>query len=122
MTVFAQHVDDPAGTRHRCVLLDERRLRCLDCSRTLVLPSTSAGAGSTSTSPEPARLTGSDACRAHPGQRRGACGPCRAEQLEATTPRPEPTPTADVAAGAAAARAALAARRHTTTAPEETDQ
>lgn len=31
-----QHVDAPED-RHRLVLLDERRLRCLDCSRTLAV-------------------------------------------------------------------------------------
>jgi hypothetical protein len=123
MSILAQHIDDPtSGTRHRCVLLDERHLRCLDCQRTLVLPAPNAAGKTTSTSPSPARLTDPDACPSHPGQRQEACGPCRAEQLEASEARSTPQPTADVTAGAAAARAALAAARQRTTSHEETDQ
>lgn len=112
MNVLAQHIDDPQQ-RHRLVLLDERHLRCLDCTRTLVLPAPTAPGKSTSTSTSPLPLHDPNACSAHPGQRRGTCGPCRAEQLEASSERPPPQPTADVAAGVAAARAVLATRRRT---------
>lgn len=103
---LAQHIDQPDGPRHRCILLDPRRLRCLDCTQTVLLPAPPSTTGSTSTS-QPPPLHDPARCPHHPGQRVGTCGPCRAEQLEATTERPLPQPTADVAAGAAAARAAL---------------
>lgn len=119
--LLAQHIDDPTGVRHRCVLLDARRLRCHDCARTLVLPAPTATAGSTSTSTSPPPLHAPDRCELHPGQRTGACGPCRAEQLE-TVRQTDHQPTADVTAGAAAGRAALAAlaARRRSPNPEET--
>lgn len=110
--VLAQHIDDPAGQRHRCVLLDPRHLRCHDCQRTLVLPAGNTSAGTTSTSTSPPPLHAPNRCPRHPGQTRGACGPCRAEQLEAQDQRPPVKPTADVAAGIAACRAALQRQEH----------
>lgn len=79
--VFGQHIDDPAGTRHRCVLTDPRHLRCLDCRRTLVLPTGLAATGSTSTSGSPANLNDPNACPQHVGERVGTCGRCRSETL-----------------------------------------
>lgn len=109
LDVLAQHIDQPdrPDQRHRCVLLDPRHLRCLDCARTLVLPTSTTTARSTSTSTSPPPLHAPTRCPKHLGQTDGACGPCRAEHLEARQQRPKPAPTADVAAGAAACRAAL---------------
>lgn len=107
LAVLAQHIDQPTQ-RHRCVLLDQLRLRCLDCARTIDLRSlASLPTGSTSTSDGPPPLHAPDRCPDHPGQRTGACGPCRAEQLEAQRSLPA-QPTADVAARAAEARAEIA--------------
>jgi len=108
-TVLAEHVDTPTR-RHRCVLLDATRLRCLDCDRTLVLPTS---AGSTSTSRTPPR-TGEPQCPEHSGEHADACRCCRAEQIEDRTPLPDWRPTADVVASVAAARRVLAERRKPT--------
>lgn len=104
MSVFAQHIDTPEQ-RHRCVLTDARHLRCLDCQRTLVLPSGPSTTGSTSTSRELPRLD--QACPRHPGEWPDTCGRCRADELEAREARPLPEPTADVAARVAECRAVL---------------
>lgn len=105
MSVLAKHIHQPPNQPHRLVALDGSRIRCLDCLHTLDLRSTTAAVTSTSTSPPP--LWADDRCPLHPGQRIGTCGACRAEQLEATSSRPAPQPTADVTAGAAACRAVL---------------
>lgn len=101
MNVLAEHIG------HRCVLQDERKLRCVDCARTLVLPAPSAGPGSTSTSKTPPTLD--KTCPVHLGWA-DACAGCAADRIATDNGRPrDSTPIADVAAGAAAARAALAA-------------
>jgi len=89
-TPLAQHVG------HRCIPLDGQRLRCHDCARTVVLPTTGVAARSTSTSTSPPLLHAPDRCPAHPGQTRRTCGPCRAEQLERTTDPPPFAPAAEV--------------------------
>jgi hypothetical protein len=103
--VLAQHLDDPVGSRHRLTLRDPRHLHCHDCHRTLVLPTGPSTTGSTSTStgiPRP-----DQACRLHPGEWPDTCGRCRAEHLEARTPRPVPQPTFDTSDQARAKRRRL---------------
>lgn len=102
--LLAQHIDNPTGARHRCVVLDPRRLRCRDCARTIILPTTTTADPPT---PIPVRLGDPSRCPRHIGERHDTCGPCRAEQLERTTDPPPFQPTADVTTGAAAARAAI---------------
>lgn len=109
--LLGEHIDDPAGTRHRCALLDARRLRCHDCARTLVLPTAQPARGTSSTLTGPVPLHHPDRCPAHPGQwAPPRCGACRAEQLQAER-HLQHTPTADVATGAAAVRQAVDAAR-----------
>lgn len=114
---LATHVDSDRQ-RHRLTLLDARRLRCHDCARTVLLPAAAAVSGPTSTSTSPPPLHSPERCETHPGQRRGACGPCRSEHIADEQRRRTHQPTADVAAGAAAARAAL--RRADATDQQET--
>lgn len=117
-TVLAAHIDRP-DQRHRCVLLDERRLRCHDCARTIVLPST---AGSTSTSRSPIPGPGEPRCPRHQHEHADACRPCAADAKadpgaddQHGHRQVEHQPTADVSTRVAEARAALAAwpRRRT---------
>jgi hypothetical protein len=77
MTELTRHIS------HRAFLKDERHLRCVDCSQTVVLP---APIASTSTSQHPHP----DAqCPKHRGEPAGHCGRCRSEQIEADgRPRP----------------------------------
>lgn len=82
MSVLAQHVDRP-DRRHRLVLLDDHQLRCLDCTRTLLV---SAGPGSTSTSQIP--KTTDPRCREHPFEHAGNCRWCTAERKAAAEPAP----------------------------------
>lgn len=102
MNVLTAHIG------HRCVLLDERRLKCHDCSHTLMLPSTVA---TTSTSRSPIAGPGDPRCEQHPTEHATSCRACaadaKADEHRAITHQP----TADVAARAAEARAALPSRR-----------
>ncbi len=80
--LLTRHLDNPAGNdRHRCVLLDVRRLRCLDCRHTLVLPAATSPASSTSTSSDSPNHRDPDRCPEHVGQWARTCGPCRADTL-----------------------------------------
>ncbi len=79
--LLCRHLDDPDGARHRCVLLDARRLRCLDCRHTLVLPAATSPAGFTSTSSDSPNHHDPDRCPEHVGQWARTCGPCRADIL-----------------------------------------
>ena len=97
MTTWAQQIQPHRGASHTLRALDTQRLLC-SCGDVLI---------ASDPTPSPAPLHAADRCPDHPGQRAGACGPCRAEQLEAQRTVPS-QPTADVAAGVAAARAALA--------------
>jgi hypothetical protein len=98
VSALAEHVN------HRAFLKDERHLRCVDCQRTLVLPGGPSTTGPTSTSDHP---PADEQCPHHIGEWAGRCGRCRADQLEARTPRPTPQPTADIAARVAECRAQL---------------
>lgn len=96
---------------HRLTLLDERRLRCVDCSHVVLLPAVAGSTSPTSNGPAPyatSDVPPSSVCRTHPGEWSAWCGPCRAEELEAERVLDQ-QPTADVAAGAASTRQALAA-------------
>jgi hypothetical protein len=114
MSVLSQHVDQPGDPtrRHRCVLLDERRLRCHDCQRTLMLPTV---AGSTSTSRSPIPGPGEPRCPQHQTEHAGTCRTCAADLKAATDLDPggrhilDRQPTADVTSRAAEARAHLEA-------------
>lgn len=64
---------------HRAVLLDERRLRCVDCDRIVLLP---VPVGSTSNVFDPPRRD-DERCALHGWERQGACRACRGEQLAA---------------------------------------
>lgn len=69
---------------HRVLVVDGHTLRCVDCAHTLDLSERPSTVRSTSTStPSIPGLHDVDRCPEHPGQRAGACGPCRAEHLEA---------------------------------------
>ncbi len=104
MSALTDHVG------HRTVLRDERHLRCVDCDRTLVLPTGGASVASTSTSQSPPRLD--ERCRVHPGGWAAACSGCAADALAADQEQPRDlAPTADVRAGRAAVDEALAAVR-----------
>lgn len=88
-----------AHVGHRCVLTTPTTLRCVDCSHLLDLSERPSTVRSTSTStPILPGLHDPNACPEHPGQRAGACGPCRAEHLEAgpetcnTRPKGAPMP------------------------------
>lgn len=85
----AKHVDS-AERRHRCVLLDASRIRCLDCEQTVVIPPPPApapapvAASTSSTSHKhPLPINSQEACTEHPGQRAANCGGCRADRLVA---------------------------------------
>lgn len=99
---------------HRCVLLDPRRLRCVDCTHTVLLP---AMAGSTSTSQSPIPGPDDPRCPQHLTEHAGNCRACAADAKASRAAdanhghRQLPhQPTADVAARAAEARAALPRR------------
>lgn len=114
MKTWAEQINPHRGASHTLRFLDLHRLRC-SCGTVLVVHEPTAA---------PAALHAPDRCPAHPGQRAGVCGPCRAEQLERLAERNPFQPVADVTAGAAAARAALAEvaarRRNEGTPTEET--
>lgn len=100
--LLAKHVDQ-VGKRHRLTLLDDHRLKCHDCQRTLLLPVMAGSTSGTSQNPDLAQT-----CGQHPGEFAGRCRCCTADRLEAPPPSTAPwQPTADVSAGAAAVRAAL---------------
>ncbi len=89
MSVLAQHIDSP-DDRHRMVLLDATRLRCHDCQRTLVLPSTASPSGPTSTSSFDHPRQEQDRCPKHRAEWRHACRCCASEAKAATAPRNPP--------------------------------
>lgn len=110
MTVLAGHVDTP-DHRHRLTLLDEHRLRCHDCQRTLLLPS---GVASTSTSRSAIPGPGEPRCLVHEHEHHVGCRPCAADAKvnpDADAHHGHTSvihqPTADVHARAAEARALL---------------
>jgi hypothetical protein len=76
---------EPAGTG--------LAVKCIDCAGRLTDLSGALNLRPGSTQPTPARTTdgplrigASDACPQHVGERADTCGPCRSEQLEASTP------------------------------------
>jgi hypothetical protein len=81
---------------HRTTLLDDRRLRCLDCTQTVLLP---IPAGSTSTSSSPIPGHGEPRCPQHPHEHAGNCRPCAAD-AKALDVGPDPKPLAGWAASA----------------------
>jgi hypothetical protein len=101
------HVDTPTA-RHRLVLLDPRRLRCLDCKHTLVLD---ASVASTSTSRE--HPTRDQACRTHPTEWAHNCRCCEADRKADEHRRPTHEIRADDAGWAARCRQVLNERRRT---------
>lgn len=118
MTVLTEHLDAP-DDRHRLVLLDTQRLRCLDCQRTLLLPS---GLASTSTSRSAIPEPDDPRCLQHPHEHRIGCRPCAADakvdpDADAHHGHHDVVhqPTADVHTRAAEARAQLPPPRPTPT-------
>lgn len=95
---LARHIDRPEQ-RHRCVLLDNRRLRCLDCSQTVALPSTPRATSTSSLIPE----QGEARCDLHPFERGApACRSCAADAKAApNTPDGRPLAGWAVQLGAA---------------------
>jgi hypothetical protein len=101
---LARHVDS-TGTTHRLLLVAPTKLRCLVCCQIIDLrPALSGVPGSTSTSQDP---TADEQCPHHIGEWAGRCGRCRAEHLEARTPRPVQQPTFDTSDQARAKRRRL---------------
>lgn len=83
MSTFSDILREHIG--HRAVLRDERHLRCVDCNRTVVLPSASVAVAATSTSPAPPRRD--ERCPTHPvGMRGGVCIGCAADAKAAPDP------------------------------------
>jgi len=72
MTTWAEQVTPHRGAAHTMRALDLQRLLCA-CGTVLI---------AAEPTPAPPPLHAPDRCQRHPGQRHGACGPCRAEQLE----------------------------------------
>jgi hypothetical protein len=110
MSILSQHIG------HRTVPLDDQRLRCLDCTRVLLITTPSQSTSPTSTGL--LRIDDPQQCPQHIGERDGACGPCRSEQLEDTTTRGPIGPTGANPhhnADWQAARALAANRTHRTT-------
>ena len=93
MNVLAGHVDRPDADRHRLVLLDDRRLRCLDCERTLLLPAPSSADGSTSPSSLDHPRTDQERCPQHRHEWAYACRACAADAKATSSPRPRPAPS-----------------------------
>lgn len=117
MSILSQHIDQPdqPDHRHRCAVLDDRRIRCHDCARTILLTQPSSSTSSTSNSLIPA--PGDPRCPTHHTEHAGHCRWCAAE-AKADESRPAVhQPTADVAARAAEARAALPPRKPSPSAP-----
>lgn len=112
-TVLGAHIDRP-DQRHRLVLLDDRRLRCHDCARTIVITQPSK---STSTSKSAIPEPGDPRCPHHQHEHADACRPCAADAK--ANPDADAQhghralvhqPTADIATRVAEARAALPPR------------
>lgn len=108
MSALAQHVG------HRTSPLDDRRLRCLDCARTIVITQPSK---STSTSKSAIPEPGDPRCPRHEHEHADACRTCAADaKANPDADRDHGhrelvhQPTADVPARAAEARAALPPR------------
>ncbi len=77
------HTDDPKGARHHlyATLGDDGlyRLCCWECKpRQFLVRETANGEQSSSS---PGHLRAADRCEEHVGQRKGFCGPCRADSL-----------------------------------------
>lgn len=85
---LARHIDRP-DARHRLVLLDTTRLRCTDCTQTVLL---TAPVEPTSTS-GPIPRTTDPRCREHPTEHVGGCRWCAAD-AKATTDEPPTKPLA----------------------------
>lgn len=79
-TPLAEHIDTPEH-HHRLTLLDERRLKCWDCTKTILLPQPGQPTSPTSTtrSPDPKPH---EQCPRHIGEWAHTCRCCRAETLE----------------------------------------
>lgn len=119
--VLSEHVDDPRGPRHRLTLLDQQRLRCHDCARTLVLPSTAQPTSTSTASPRtPPRAGTAEECELHAGEWADACRLCRAERIaDETRELPEPVSTEH---GRAAAMAVWAAHQEARAAARSTTE
>jgi hypothetical protein len=102
---------------HHVALLDERRLRCHDCTQTVLLTAT-AGTTSTSSSPIPGK--DDPRCPTHPFEHADGCRTCAADakadpdaDQDHGHREPQHQPTADVTTRAAEARAGLPPRQRT---------
>lgn len=106
---LARHIDQPTK-RHRLVLLDTRRLRCLDCTQTVLLPTPAGSTSTSSGSPIPG--PGEPRCPHHEHEHAAGCRTCAADAKAQADDAPPMVhrPTADVAARAAEVRAVLAPR------------
>jgi hypothetical protein len=81
MSELAKHVWSDTAPHHRLKLLDPSRIRCLDCSETILITAAGSPPRSTSTSRIPAPIHHQDACPLHLGEWAATCSPCRAERI-----------------------------------------
>jgi hypothetical protein len=80
-TFLASHTDDPKGARHHLYAMvgDDglHRICCFECKPRQFLVRDTAE----QTTWGPAHVRAEDRCGEHIGQRKGFCGPCRADSL-----------------------------------------